>query len=89
MPVEPVPGDGVITLPREGEESMAADLADDLTGISLKEMNDIFDADAHDVSAAEGSAHSILEHTMTRKYNEEDPIEAASVEMILNLDLTK
>ena len=86
---DPVPGDGVVTLPNEGETKMPADLADDLTGISLKEMNDIFDADAHDVSAAEGAAHSILEMTVTRKYNEEDPIEAAAVEMILNLDLDK
>lgn len=37
----------------------------------------------HDTRGNVQSAHNILRHSGVRKYNEEDPIEAAAVEMIL------
>lgn len=62
---------------------MAVDLNDDcienVYNESLQSHSDLM----HDTRANIQSAHNVLRHSGVRKYNEEDPIEAAAVEMIL------
>ena len=60
-----------------------ADLSNDSLELLLEQ-----DMGAHDMMMQEHrgnaeSAHSIVRHSGARKFNQEDPIEAASAEMIL------
>jgi len=82
----PTPGD---TFVDQGEDQMStgntpdADLSNDSLELLLEQ-----DMGTHDALMAESrgnalSAHSIVRHSAARKFNQEDPIEAAATEMIL------
>lgn len=83
----PESGDGFIDL-ETGDHTVAqnapdADLSNDSLELLLEqEMGAADDAMAEHIGNAE-SAHSIVRHSAARKFNQEDPIEAASAEMIL------
>lgn len=62
---------------------MAGDLSDDCLELLLDEQMGAFDALMHEVTANAASANSIVRHSGARKFNQEDPIEAAAAEMIL------
>ena len=62
---------------------MAADLADDCLELLLEEQFGGSDALIHEAGANASSANSIVRHSAARKFNQEDPIEAACAEMIL------
>lgn len=62
---------------------MASDLSDDCLELLLDEQMGAFDALMHEVTANASSANSIVRHSGARKFNQEDPIEAAAAEMIL------
>ena len=66
-----------------GESNMAIDVSDDCCENTLQESLYSHSDLMHDTRANVQSAHNILRHSGVRKYNEEDPIEAAAVEMIL------
>ncbi len=85
----PTEQDGTITIPVDGENEVPtdngpnADLSNDSLELLLEQ-----DMGAHDMMMQEHrgnseSAHSIVRHSGARKFNQEDPIEAASAEMIL------
>ena len=62
---------------------MAGDLHDDTLEALLDDEQGAFD-NLMEESVANGmSAHSIVRHSAARKFNQEDPIEAAAAEMIL------
>ena len=70
----------------EGESVMAElvadldiDCAENILNESMQSHSDLM----HDTRANIQSAHNVLRHSGVRKYNEEDPIETAAVEMIL------
>ena len=76
----PIPGDKEMS----GENEFAAvDIDDDRCNIALSESLDMHDAQMSEANGNIISASGILTHTGVRKYNQEDPIEAASAEMIL------
>ena len=62
---------------------MPGDLSDDCLELLLDEQMGAYDALMHEASANAASAHSIVRHSAARKFNQEDPIEAAATEMIL------
>ena len=62
---------------------MAGDLSDDCLELLLDEQMGGYDALLHESIANGSSAHNIVRHSGARKFNQEDPIEAAAVEMIL------
>lgn len=62
---------------------MAADLDDDTLELLLHEQFGAADALMLEAQANLSSAHSIVRHSGARKFNQEDPIEAAATEMIL------
>lgn len=62
---------------------MAGDLSDDCLELLLDEQMGAFDSLMHEVTANASSANSIVRHSGARKFNQEDPIEAAAAEMIL------
>ena len=82
----PTQGDGFVDTP--GEDDMNANTPDgDLSNDSLEMLLEQ-DMGAHDTMMQEHrgnseSAHSIVRHSAARKFNQEDPIEAAATEMIL------
>ena len=61
----------------------SADLDNDTLELLLDEEQGAYDNLAIEGTANGQSAHSIVRHSAARKYNQEDPIEAASAEMIL------
>lgn len=65
---------------------MAADLDDDCLQLLLDEEFMAHDALTNESLANGESAGSIVRHSAARKFNREDPIEAASAEMILQLN---
>ena len=67
----------------DGENKMATDIPDDCCSISMREALDAHDALMFEAGANEVSVSSLVTHAGARKYNQEDPIEAASAEMIL------
>lgn len=81
----PTPGDGFVDGAPEGEKKMAnaGDLSDDSLELLLTEQMSSFDALQHEAAANAQSSHSIVRHSGARKFNQEDPIEAAAAEMIL------
>lgn len=62
---------------------MAGDLGDDCLELLLDEQMSAFDSLSVEAAANASSAHSIVRHSAARKFNQEDPIEAAATEMIL------
>lgn len=62
---------------------MAGDLADDTLQILLTEEFAAGDMLMHETLANGSSAHNIVRHSGARKYNQEDALEAAAAEMIL------
>lgn len=60
------------------------DVAPDSTTILLEEGLKLHQSLMAETRANEQSAHSIVRHSGARKFNQEDPIEAATVEMILS-----
>ena len=85
----PTPGDGFVddvgASKEDNEMSNApdADLSNDSLELLLEQ-----DMGSHDALMLESrgnalSAHSIVRHSAARKFNQEDPIEAAAAEMIL------
>lgn len=82
MGVDPVPGDTFVD-GASAEDKKMADLSDDCLGLLLDEQLGASDALIHEAGANASSAHSIVRHSAARKFNQEDPIEAAAAEMIL------
>lgn len=83
----PISGDGFTDLPGEGEMPADNNPNGDLSSDSLELLLEQ-DMGAHDVMMQEHrgnaeSAHNIVRHSGARKFNQEDPIEAAAAEMIL------
>lgn len=64
---------------------MAGDLDDDSLELLLDEQFESHDLSIHEALSNGESAGSIVRHSAARKFNREDPIEAASAEMILRL----
>jgi hypothetical protein len=62
---------------------MAGDLSDDCLNRLLDESGGAFDTLMAESAANGSSAHNIVRHSAARKFNQEDPIEAAATEMIL------
>jgi hypothetical protein len=62
---------------------MAGDLSDDCLERLLDESMGGLDALAFEAGANASSSDSIVRHAAARKFNQEDPIEAAATEMIL------
>lgn len=62
---------------------MAGDLSEDCLEMLLDEQEGAFDALMHESSANTSHANNIVRLSGARKFNQEDPIEAASAEMIL------
>jgi hypothetical protein len=62
-----------------------ADLANDCIELLLDEEFEAHDVAVHETLANGESAFSIVRHAAARKFNREDPLEAASAEYILRL----
>ena len=59
------------------------DISTDCCQLTLEESLQTHSALMAETKGNAGSAHSIIRHSAARKFNQEDPIEAAAVEMIL------
>lgn len=79
---EPTPGDTFVDDPSTGVKKMA-DVADDCTELLLEQALGKGNVLLQETLANGSSAHSIVRHSAARKFNQEDPIEAAATEMIL------
>lgn len=82
---QPTPGDGFVDL---GEDSMSgnnpdADLSNDSLELLLGESAGAFDSLFQESGGNIQGSHSIVRFSGARKFNQEDPIEAAATEMIL------
>ncbi len=62
---------------------MAGDLDDDCLELLLDDQMAAYDVLMAESTANGSSAASIVRHSGARKFNQEDPIEAAATEMIL------
>jgi hypothetical protein len=62
---------------------MAGDIGDDCLELLLDASVGAFDTLRTESSANGSGAHNIVRYSAARKFNQEDPIEAAAVEMIL------
>lgn len=62
---------------------MAGDIDDDCLQLLLDEQQASFDALMHESTANGATAHNVVRLSAARKFNQEDPIEAAATEMIL------
>lgn len=82
MPDVPVLVDDV--KPTEGEKKMA-DINDDAFSFHAENYLDTQETVMTESQANVASANSIMRHSAARKYNQEDPIEAACAEMIMRL----
>lgn len=60
------------------------DLTGDIATQLLEESAGVHTALMAESRGNAQSAHSIVRHSAARKFNQEDPIEAAAAEMILN-----
>lgn len=60
------------------------DLSHDSLELALESQLNAFDILAHETAANAQGAHSIVRFSGARKFNQEDPIEAAAAEMILS-----
>ena len=85
-----VPGDGVVDLP-PGDQNMVVasnapdgDLSNDSLELLLETQFEAFDTLMTESAGNAQGAHSIVRYSGARKFNQEDPIEAAATEMILN-----
>lgn len=90
MSDQPTPDDDFVDLPN-GDLSMPtaddnlpnSDLSNDSLELLLDEQMSSFDALMHETIGNAQGAHSIVRYSGARKFNQEDPIEAAATEMIL------
>lgn len=62
---------------------MANDIDQDCLELLLDEWSQGHTSAVHETANNAASAHSIVRHSAARKFNQEDPIEAAAAEMIL------
>lgn len=62
---------------------MPADLDNDRAELIFDESAASHSALMHDLRGNEQSAQNVLRHSIVRKYDEVDPLEAAAAEMIL------
>jgi hypothetical protein len=69
-------------------DGTTADLAPECLELLLDSQLSASDALMHEAGANAQSAHSIVRHSAARKFNQEDPIEAAAAEMILQKNTT-
>ena len=76
------PGDGFVDIPKE-EDMAKIDISPPVAVLGLEESMLAHTALMHESRANAQSAHSIVRHAGARKFNQEDPIEAAAAEMIL------
>ena len=65
---------------------MPADIADDCAEMVFKETIQNHSAIMGEAKGNAVSVHSLVRHSGAQKFQREDPIEAASVEMILQLN---
>lgn len=61
-----------------------ADISDDICVMIMEETAKSHNGLMQEVRGNAQSSHSIVRHSGARKFNQEDPIEAAATEMILN-----
>jgi hypothetical protein len=89
----PVPGSGGAGTDTHdtGENSMPdsdnvpnGDLSNDCLELLLDQQFEAFDNLMVESAGNASGAHSIVRYSGARKFNQEDPIEAAATEMILN-----
>jgi len=78
----PEPDDGFVDLP--GEEKMAQDISDDCLELLLDEEMGGMDEAMLELLGNYQSSDNILRHSSVRKFNQDDPIEAAAAEKILS-----
>ena len=64
-------------------EETGVDISDDCFQLTLEESMQTHSALMAESKGNAMSAHSIVRHSAARKFNQEDPIEAAAAEMIL------
>lgn len=81
----PISGDGYSDLPGEAEmpNNPDGDLSSDTLELLLEQDMGAHDAMMQEHRGNSESAHNIVRHSGARKFNQEDPIEAAAAEMIL------
>ena len=66
-----------------GGGSMPTDITNDICEQLLEDQASMFDILTSEAHGNAQSAHNVVRHAAARKFNQEDPIEAAAVEMIL------
>lgn len=66
-----------------GGSEMDGDLTNDSLELLLEQSTGAFDQLAIDAAGSAQSSNDIVRHSAARKFNQEDPIEAAAAEMIL------
>jgi hypothetical protein len=66
-----------------GESMMPVDVDDDRAGLIFSSLAETHESLTTEIAANEESANSLVRHTGAQKFQREDPIEAASAEMIL------
>lgn len=66
-----------------GGNEMDGDLTNDSLELLLEQSTGAFDQLAIDAAGSAQSSNDIVRHSAARKFNQEDPIEAAAAEMIL------
>lgn len=62
---------------------MAGDIDEDCLQLLLDEQQGAFDALMHESTGNVKTANNVVRLSAARKFNQEDPIEAAATEMIL------
>ena len=65
------------------DAEVTIDVDDDCCELIMEDEARAHSALMHESRANSQSAHNIVRHSGARKFNQEDPIEAASAEMIL------
>jgi hypothetical protein len=81
----PTAGDGFVDLggPKVADNAPNGDLSNDSLELLLEQDMASHDAMMQEHRGNVESAHSIVRHSGARKFNQEDPMEAAAAEMIL------
>lgn len=90
MPNEGIPGDGTLDFPAHDNSNeggpMANGMSTSCTSIVLEQDMEAHSALMLETRGNAQSASSVVRHAGAMKFAKEDPIEAAAVEMILQLN---
>jgi hypothetical protein len=83
--VSPGDGQGVDSMSTDGSVPPEGDIANEEMDDVLASAFDMHDELMAEIAANAESAHSVVRHSGARKFNREDPLEAAAAEKILKL----